>query len=133
MKGRVDHKEAGKTCVVVQGVERFEPSPEEVEAARSAAAQAALPPDPFFLSVDAARLPASIVDDLKDLLERFPDRPSSCSGCAPPRASGSCASAPATGSTPTPRCGRAYRSFSAKLPCSLPEGHRSAALARDAG
>ena len=72
VRGRVDHKDATRTSVVAQDLERFDPSPEEVEAARSAAAQAALPPDPFCLSVDAARLPASIVDDLKDLLERFP-------------------------------------------------------------
>ena len=72
VRGRVDHKDATRTSVVAQDLERFDPSPEEVEAARVAAAQAALPPDPFCLSVDAARLPASIVDDLKDLLERFP-------------------------------------------------------------
>jgi DNA polymerase-3 subunit alpha len=72
VRGRVDHKDATRTSVVAQDLERFDPSPEEVEAARTAAAQAALPPDPFCLSVDAARLPASIVDDLKDLLERFP-------------------------------------------------------------
>jgi DNA polymerase-3 subunit alpha len=72
VRGRVDHKDATRTSVVAQDLERFDPSPEEVEAARSAAAQAALPPDPFCLGVDAARLPASIVDDLKDLLERFP-------------------------------------------------------------
>jgi len=72
VRGRVDHKDATRTSVVAQDLERFDPSPEEVEAARAAAAQAALPPDPFCLSVDAARLPASIVDDLKDLLERFP-------------------------------------------------------------
>ena len=72
VRGRVDHKDATRTSVVAQDLERFDPSPEEVEAARSAAVQAALPPDPFCLSVDAARLPASIVDDLKDLLERFP-------------------------------------------------------------
>jgi DNA polymerase-3 subunit alpha len=72
VRGRVDHKDATRTSVVAQDLERFDPSPEEVEAARTAAAQAALPPDPFCLSVDAARLPATIVDDLKDLLERFP-------------------------------------------------------------
>ncbi len=38
MKGRVDHKEAGKTCLVVQGVEEFDPSAEEIERARAQAA-----------------------------------------------------------------------------------------------
>jgi DNA polymerase III subunit alpha len=37
-----------------------------------AAAAAAVPPEPFCLHVDAARLPASVIDDLKELLERFP-------------------------------------------------------------
>ena len=72
VRGRVDHKDATKTSVVAQEVERFDPSPEEVEAARTAAAAVAVPPEPFCLSVDAARLPASVIDDLKDLLERFP-------------------------------------------------------------
>src|SRR6185436_17235228 len=52
VRGRVDHKDATRTSVVAQDLERFAPSPEEVEAARVAAAQAALPPDPFCLSVD---------------------------------------------------------------------------------
>ena len=34
VKGRVDHKEAGKTCLVVQTVEAFAPSPEEIERAQ---------------------------------------------------------------------------------------------------
>jgi DNA polymerase-3 subunit alpha len=72
VRGRVDHKDATKTCVIAAEVERFDPSPEEVESARAAAAAAAVPPAPFCLRVDAARLPASMIDDLKDLLERFP-------------------------------------------------------------
>ena len=37
VKGRVDHKEAGKTCVVAQTVERFAPSEQEIERARAQA------------------------------------------------------------------------------------------------
>ena len=37
VRGRVDHKDAGKVCVIVQDVERFEPSDAEVEKAREAA------------------------------------------------------------------------------------------------
>ena len=35
VKGRVDHKEAGKTCLIVQSVERFAPTPEEIEQAHA--------------------------------------------------------------------------------------------------
>jgi DNA polymerase-3 subunit alpha len=73
IRGRVDHKEAGKTCVVVQSVERFAPSEQEIEQANSAArassvAQAAAA-QPVRLQVDAARLPASAIEDVKDIIE----------------------------------------------------------------
>jgi DNA polymerase-3 subunit alpha len=90
VRGRVDHKEAGKTCVVVTEVERFEPSDEEI--ARSATQSAAgvahpterleAPPEetggeaphhaPMHLELDAARLPAGVVDELKAVIELFP-------------------------------------------------------------
>ena len=73
VRGRVDHKEAGKTCVVVQSVDRFAPTEQEIEransdaraisVARAAAAQ------PVRLQVDAARLPASAIEDVKDIIE----------------------------------------------------------------
>jgi DNA polymerase-3 subunit alpha len=73
VRGRVDHKEAGKTCVIVQSVERFTPTEQEIEradseakavsVARAAAAQ------PVRLQVDAARLPASAIEDVKDIIE----------------------------------------------------------------
>ncbi|HEX3318028.1 MAG TPA: DNA polymerase III subunit alpha [Solirubrobacteraceae bacterium] len=72
VKGRVDHKDATKTAVVANEVERFDPSDEEVEAARTAAAAAAVPPEPFCISVDATLLAATVIDELKELLERFP-------------------------------------------------------------
>ena len=34
--GRVDHKEAGKVCIIVQDVERFDPSDAEIEKAQGA-------------------------------------------------------------------------------------------------
>ena len=73
IRGRVDHKEAGKTCVVVQSVEQFAPSEQEIEQANSAAqansvAQAAAA-QPVHLQVDAARLPASAIEDVKDIIE----------------------------------------------------------------
>ncbi len=39
VRGRVDHKDRDKTCVIVQQVERFEPSAEAIEAAALAAAR----------------------------------------------------------------------------------------------
>ncbi len=35
VKGKVDHKDASRTCVVVSSVERFEPSDEELRARRA--------------------------------------------------------------------------------------------------
>jgi DNA polymerase III subunit alpha len=73
VRGRVDHKEAGKTCVVVQSVDAFAPSEEEIERANSQAkaitvARAAAS-QPVRLQVDAARLPASAIEEVKDIIE----------------------------------------------------------------
>jgi DNA polymerase III subunit alpha len=76
VKGRVDHKEAGKTCLVVQTVEPFSPSPEEIERARTqadaAARTATTLAQPVHLRVDAACLPTSAIDDLKQAIEDYP-------------------------------------------------------------
>jgi DNA polymerase-3 subunit alpha len=73
VRGRVDHKEAGKTCVVVQSVDRFAPTEQEIERAdrearASAVAQAAAA-QPVHLQVHAAHLPASAIEDVKDIIE----------------------------------------------------------------
>jgi DNA polymerase-3 subunit alpha len=73
VRGRVDHKEAGKTCVVVQSVDSFAPTEQEIERANSDAkaisvARAAAT-QPVHLQVDAARLPASAIEDVKDIIE----------------------------------------------------------------
>jgi DNA polymerase III subunit alpha len=70
VRGRVDHKDATKTCVIVQEAEEFAPAPDELAAA--AAAPAAGPPRPLRLRLDATRVPAGILDDLKHLLETSP-------------------------------------------------------------
>jgi DNA polymerase-3 subunit alpha len=72
VRGRVDHKEAGKTSLVVQTAEPFDPPPEEVARAREAAAKASLGPVPVHLRLDAARLPATVIDDLKHVFGNFP-------------------------------------------------------------
>jgi DNA polymerase III subunit alpha len=74
VRGKVDHKDRDKTCLVAQQVERFEPSETEVLAAKEQAAKqsAAAPPSALRLRVDATVLPASALGDLKDLLADYP-------------------------------------------------------------
>jgi DNA polymerase III subunit alpha len=76
IKGRVDHKEAGKTCVVVQSVEGFAPSAEEIERAskqaEAAAAAATARAMPVHVSVAAADLSPSAIQDLRQAIEDFP-------------------------------------------------------------
>jgi DNA polymerase III subunit alpha len=76
VRGRVDHKEAGKTCLVVQSVEAFSPSAEEIERARTRAdvaeKTATALAHPVRLSVDVACLGASAIDDCKQLIEENP-------------------------------------------------------------
>jgi DNA polymerase-3 subunit alpha len=76
IKGRVDHKEAGKTCLVVQSVESFAPSEEEIERARAqakaAAASAQALARPVHLSVAAADLSASALEELRQAIADFP-------------------------------------------------------------
>ena len=76
VKGRVDHKEADKTCLVVQGVEEFDPSPEEIERARAqaqaAARSARAQSEPVRLRVPAAALTRATIDELKQTIEDFP-------------------------------------------------------------
>jgi DNA polymerase III subunit alpha len=76
VKGRVDHKEAGKTCLVVQSVESFAPSQEEIDRARTqaeaAARSATALAQPVHLRVAAADLSRSALDDLKQAIEDFP-------------------------------------------------------------
>jgi DNA polymerase-3 subunit alpha len=69
VRGRVDHKDRDTTCVIVQQLERFEPSAEEVH---EAAARAAAPPSALVLRLDARALGASALVDLRDLVARYP-------------------------------------------------------------
>ena len=73
VRGRVDHKDKDKTCVVLQTVDRFDPSEEEVAKAREAARTArAAEPVTLPLRLDAAVLPATVIDDLKEVFARYP-------------------------------------------------------------
>jgi DNA polymerase-3 subunit alpha len=74
VRGRVDHKEAGKSCIIVQDAERFDPTDAEIEKAKEQVARlaATMVPDPVRRRVNAARLPAAVIDDLRDLFARYP-------------------------------------------------------------
>jgi DNA polymerase-3 subunit alpha len=67
VRARVDHGDKG-TSLIAQTVEPFRPTPEEVEAARAAAARTPAVRQPLRVTLDAARLPASIIDELKHVL-----------------------------------------------------------------
>jgi DNA polymerase-3 subunit alpha len=73
VRGRVDHKDRDRTCLVVQQIERFEPTPEEVHRAVSEeVARAAAVPSTLCLRLDATALPPSALTELKELLAGFP-------------------------------------------------------------
>jgi len=76
VRGRVDHKEAGKTCLIVQSVERFAPSEEEIEQANAEAgrraATATAIAKPVYLRVHANALCAQLIEDVKHAIESFP-------------------------------------------------------------
>ena len=76
VKGRVDHKEAGSTCLVVQSVQRFAPSPQEIERARTKAQAAAAANSAqartVHLRVSASELCSGAIDSLKQAIEDFP-------------------------------------------------------------
>ena len=76
VRGRVDHKEAGNTSLVVQSVEPFAPSEEEIERARTKAdaeaKTATALAHPVRLCIDASSLPASAIEDCKQLIEENP-------------------------------------------------------------
>jgi DNA polymerase-3 subunit alpha len=81
VRGRVDHKERGETKLVVQEIEPFDPTPEEIAAAGEP------PPDvvakrplrrgapaiePMVLKVNARACDETLIGDLKSVLEHFP-------------------------------------------------------------
>jgi DNA polymerase-3 subunit alpha len=72
IRGKVEHKERDSTTLLAQQIERFEPSAEEVERARTQAARPVRAPAPLRLQLDATVLPARALGELKDLLTGFP-------------------------------------------------------------
>ena len=73
VKGKIDHKDAARTCIVVSSVDRFDPSDEEVaRAEEEAAKQASAVPDALQIRLNAAAVQADVLDDLRDVLSSFP-------------------------------------------------------------
>ena len=72
VRGKVDHKDASSTCVILQEASRFEPSEAEVEQAREQARTIPVGPPPVRLRLDATALPVSVIDDLKALIALHP-------------------------------------------------------------
>jgi DNA polymerase-3 subunit alpha len=72
IRGKVEHKDRGATSLVAQQIERFEPTPEEVQRAQHHAAKAAPSRPVLRLHLDATVLPASALGRLRDLLTGFP-------------------------------------------------------------
>ncbi len=72
VRGKVDHKDRDKTCLVAQQVETFEPTEAEVLRAQVQAAKPVLTPAALRLRLDATALPATALGELKDLLAGFP-------------------------------------------------------------
>jgi DNA polymerase-3 subunit alpha len=74
VKAKVDHKDPGRTCLVVNSVERFAPTADEIAFADAEAAKAPLmtPASAFRLRLDAAVLKATVIGELRDVLASFP-------------------------------------------------------------
>jgi DNA polymerase-3 subunit alpha len=64
VRGRLDHKDRGETKLVVQEAERFEPGAEEMAKATAAAVA---PSGPLKLTIDAAKAPPGVIDELKSV------------------------------------------------------------------
>ncbi len=71
VRGRIDHKDRDKTCLIAQQVERFEPTAEAIQAAAAAAAEGAAPPPPLCLRLDTTALRAAILGELKELISGY--------------------------------------------------------------
>jgi DNA polymerase-3 subunit alpha len=72
VRGRFERKDGGKVGVVVQDVTPFKPSAEEVEQARDKVSELDLGPRPVRVRIDAKQHAASIIEELKHVLELFP-------------------------------------------------------------
>jgi DNA polymerase-3 subunit alpha len=73
VRGRVDHKDQARTCLIVQQVDRFEPTGEELAKAQVDADRAsARAAEALRIRLDAAAVPMAALGELRDLLAGFP-------------------------------------------------------------
>jgi DNA polymerase-3 subunit alpha len=76
VRGRVDHKEAGKTCLIVQTIEVFAPSEQEIADARKQAdadaRMAVSLAKPMSVRVDLAGISPSAIEEIKQLAADYP-------------------------------------------------------------
>jgi DNA polymerase-3 subunit alpha len=73
IRGRIDQMEAGKVCVIVSDVERFDPTEAEIAKAKAQVARIAeQQAKPVCVRFPAGHLPASVIDDLKRILQQHP-------------------------------------------------------------
>ncbi len=72
VRGRIDHRDRDKTCIIAQQIDAFEPTEEEVKVATEKEAAAVRVPDALRLRLDASILPATVLAELKELLTGFP-------------------------------------------------------------
>jgi DNA polymerase III subunit alpha len=72
VRGRVDHRDREKTCIVAQTIERFEPTADELRTARELELKSSRLPEALRLRLDATCLRANALAELKDLLSGFP-------------------------------------------------------------
>ncbi len=72
VRGRVDHRDRDKTCIVAQQIDRFEPTADELRAAAERELATVKEPDALRLRLDARALPATLLTELKELLAGFP-------------------------------------------------------------
>jgi len=72
VRGRVDHKDREKTCIVAQQIEPFRPTADDVRAAVEQEIKSSKGPEPLRLRLDATLLAATVLGELKELLAGFP-------------------------------------------------------------
>jgi DNA polymerase-3 subunit alpha len=72
IRGRLDHKDRDRTCLIVQDISSFQPTDDEVKGAQERAAKPPAPPAALRLALDATALPVTMLSDLKELLCGFP-------------------------------------------------------------
>jgi DNA polymerase III subunit alpha len=72
IRGRLDHRDRERTCIVAQQIDPFQPSEDELREAEEQAAKMIVAPSALRLRLDATALPATALGELKDVLAGFP-------------------------------------------------------------